>query len=110
MNPRTISITLLLILGLCAASSIAQRSELKQKRSALEKLRKEIDQFEQKIKGKERKEHATLELLDSYDHQASLARKLIGNLQDEEKSPSRDIDRDRALIGRLNDRIGSLKQ
>jgi murein hydrolase activator len=109
MRARTISITLLLVLGLFASSSLAQRSELKQKRSDLEKLRKEIDQFEQKIKGKERKEHATLELLDNYDHQASLLRKLIGKLQDDEKSLSRDIDRARAQIGNLSDRVGFLK-
>jgi septal ring factor EnvC (AmiA/AmiB activator) len=110
MTPRATFLALLLISGLFAASSGAQRSELKQKRSDLEKLRKEIDQFEQKIKGKERKEHATLELLDSYDHQASLVRKLIGRLKDEEKSLSDDIDRDRALIGTLSDRVGFLKQ
>jgi septal ring factor EnvC (AmiA/AmiB activator) len=109
MNSRTILIALLLILGLFASSSVAQRSELRQKRSDLEKLRKEIDQFEQKIKGRERKEHATLELLDNYDHQSSLLRKLIGKLQDEEKSLSRDIDRDRALIGNLSERVGFLK-
>lgn len=109
MGPRKIPITLLLALGLFVSSSPAQRGELKRKRSDLEKLRKEIDVYEQKIKGKERKEHATLELLDTYDHQASLTRALVGRLRDEEQSLSRDIGHSRALIANLNDRVGFLK-
>ncbi|HYQ87480.1 MAG TPA: peptidoglycan DD-metalloendopeptidase family protein [Bacteroidota bacterium] len=108
MNARAICIGLLL-LGLFRPETLAQRDDLKKKRSDLEKLRRDIDTYEQKIKQKERKEHSTLGLLDSYDHQASLVRKLINKLHDEETALQHDINRTRGLIGGLNDRVSFLK-
>ncbi len=109
MSARPLPAFFLILACILASPSFAQRSELKQKRSDLEKLRKEIDQYEQKIKEKERKEHATLELLDTYDRQATLLRRLIARLHDDEKSLSQDIDRARSQIGNLSDRVGYLK-
>src|SRR2546426_791850 len=108
MNVRAILIGLLL-LGLFHPESPAQRDDLRKKRSDLEKLRRDIDTYEQKIKQKERKEHSTLELLDSYDHQASLLRKLINRLRDEGTALQHDINRTRSLIGGLNNRVSFLK-
>ena len=109
MNARAISIGLLLLLVSFGPESVAQRDDLRKKRSDLEKLRRDIDTYEQKIKQKERKEHSTLELLDSYDHQASLLRKLINRLRDEGTALQHDINHTRSLIGGLNDRVSFLK-
>lgn len=84
--------------------------DIKQKQSQLEKLRKDIDAFESRIKEREKKEHATLDLLDAYDRQAMLLRKLIAKLHDDETSLRRDIDGTVKSIGEANDRLASLRK
>jgi septal ring factor EnvC (AmiA/AmiB activator) len=101
---------LVLMLAVCCAAVHPQQDEIKKKKSQLEKLRGDIGKVEQRIKEKEKKEHATLELLDAYDHQASLLRKLIRNLRDEEDTIQHDISATRKSITDLSGTIAFLKQ
>jgi septal ring factor EnvC (AmiA/AmiB activator) len=101
---------ILLLFGSCCAAVHAQQDEIKKKKSQLEKLRGDIGKVEQRIKEKGKKEHATLELLDAYDHQASLVRKLIRKLREEEDTLQRDIGETRKNISDLAGTIAFLKQ
>jgi septal ring factor EnvC (AmiA/AmiB activator) len=106
---------LLIALALIFAASGAARAsnpqdEIKKKQTQLEKLKKDIDAYEAKIKEREKKEHATLELLDTYDRQGDLLRKLIAKLHDQELLLQRDIEITRESIGGLNGRLSYLRQ
>src|ERR1041385_1064224 len=84
--------------------------DIKKKQSELEKLRKDIDRFEDKIKEKEKKEHTNLDLLDTYDKQASLLRKLVRKLQDDDRSLQRDIEETKHSINDLGGQLNYLKR
>ena len=106
---RTICFVLLMI-GIAFTAAHAQQDEIKKKKSQLEKLRGDIAKVDQRIKDKEKKEHATLELLDAYDRQTSLLRKLIRNLHEEEDTLQHDISETRKSIEDLSGAIAFLKQ
>lgn len=100
-------------LGLITAimvHAVPADDDLKKKQSQLEKIRKEIDGFEERIKEKERKEHATLDLLDTYDRQAVLLRKLITQLHEQETALEHSIGDTKSSIGELNGQLSFLKQ
>lgn len=106
---RLLLAVLLASIALSSAAAPIQ-DEIKKKQSQLQKLRKEIDGYEAKIKEREKKERATLELLDTYDRQAVLLRKLINKLHDQELLLQRDIEITRESIGSLNGRLSYLKK
>ncbi|MBI3364224.1 MAG: peptidoglycan DD-metalloendopeptidase family protein [Ignavibacteriae bacterium] len=108
-RPPALVLTLIL-LAFGATIVRPQQDELKRKRSQLEKLRTEINKYEERIKEREKKEHATLDLLDTYDRQATLLRKLIGKLHDEEQSIEKDINETRNTIDELNSQASFLKR
>ncbi|HUL43922.1 MAG TPA: peptidoglycan DD-metalloendopeptidase family protein [Bacteroidota bacterium] len=89
--------------------SAAGDDEIKKKQEQLQKLRDEIDSFEKRIKEKEKKEHATLDLLDAYDRQTNLLRKLISKLHDQETALQHDIDSTRGTIDQLTNQLSFLK-
>lgn len=84
--------------------------EIKKKRNELERIRKEIESFENRIKESERRESVTLELLDNYDRQATLLRTLARSLRDDEKQLQRDIDETRKTTGELHEQVSFLKR
>lgn len=100
----------ILFLGVLRVSAVSGDEEIKKKQNQLQKLRKEIDQAEAKIKEREKKEHATLDLLDSYDRQAGLLKKLIRKLHDQEVDIERDIEETRESIGDLAGQVALLKK
>ncbi|MBI4548676.1 MAG: peptidoglycan DD-metalloendopeptidase family protein [Ignavibacteriae bacterium] len=104
-------LTLVLFFTLASLFSLAsmQDEEIKKKQSQLQQLRKEIDRYETKIKEKEKKERATLELLDTYDRQTTLLRKLIDQLQRDEQSLRWNIEETRNSINELKNRVTLLK-
>jgi septal ring factor EnvC (AmiA/AmiB activator) len=63
----------------------ASEQDIKKKEHALEKLRKEIDAYEQRIRESEKKEKVTLDRLDNYEKQSNLIRSLLSELVDEEE-------------------------
>jgi len=109
VTKRLLLAVVLLILASWSAA-VPGQEEIKKKQSQLQKLKKEIDDYESKIKEREKKEHATLDLLDTYDRQAVLLRKLITKLHDQELLLRRDIEITRESIGNLSGRLSYLKQ
>jgi murein hydrolase activator len=104
----------LLIAVLLAATASQLRpappeDEIKKKQSQLEKLRKDIDAYEGRIKDREKKEHANLDLLDTYDRQAVLLRRLVRKLHEEEDGLEVEIDSTKRSVGDLNSQIAYLK-
>jgi septal ring factor EnvC (AmiA/AmiB activator) len=101
-----------LLLGFLSLSvcSRAGDEEIKKKQSQLSRLRKEISGYEKKIKDRERKERATLDLLDTYDRQTALLRKLIADLHREERSLQTGIETTRRTIDELNGQLTFLKR
>lgn len=63
----------------------AGEQDIKKKERALEKLRKEIDAYEQRIRESEKKEKVTLDRLDNYEKQSNLVLSLLSELIDEEE-------------------------
>jgi murein hydrolase activator len=107
---RSVFVLVFLVFGSELLFSVTGQDEIKKKQSELEKLRKDIDRFEEKIKERGKKEHSTLELLDTYDRQATLLRKLIDKLRAEEKSLQSDIDETKRSIYDLGGQLSFLKR
>lgn len=84
--------------------------DIKTKQAKLEKLRGEIQKFEEKIKQSEKKETATLELLDTYDRQIILVRKLIENLRVQEDTLQQNITETRRAIRELGGQLSFVKK
>jgi septal ring factor EnvC (AmiA/AmiB activator) len=100
---------ILLLFTALVLPSAGGQDEIKKKQSQLERLRNEIDKYESRIKEREKKEHSTLELLDTYDRQSTLLRKLITKLHEQETSLQDDIDSTKRSIAALSGRLSYLK-
>lgn len=113
MIHRTPIVAIVILLHVAALPGLlhagASGDDIRKKQSRLDKLRKEINQFEGKIREREKKEHATLDQLDNYDRQTTLLRKLIHRLQDEEQSLQADIGQTRESIALLSGQVSALK-
>lgn len=109
-----ISLPIVLLLSLELFSPPALRAgvedELKRKQEELAKLRKDIDIYDERIKENEVREMRTLELLDNFDRQALLLKKLIVSLRDDGRKLQQDIEGTRSSIVELGGQIVSLKQ
>ena len=99
----------LCILFLFFFSISPAQNDIQSKQTDLTKLKKEIEQYDKKIKEKEKKEQATLDLLDQYDKQANLVRKLIKALKNQSEELEREIADTRATIKSLGSQMNSLK-
>ena len=84
--------------------------ELKRKQEELARIRKEIDMYDDRIKESERRESRTLELLDNFDRQGVLLKRLIASLRDDERKLQQDIDETRRSITELGGQIAFLKR
>ncbi len=89
--------------------SSAQQDELRQKQAELQNIRKQIQDFEQRIKQQASKEKSTLELMDSYDRKATLVRRLIRKLKAQEGELQDSISRTRAELRELDGQMKFLK-
>ncbi len=78
-------VLILLIFTASIGSMNASEQDIKKKERALERLRKEIDAYEQRIQESEKKEKVTLDRLDNYEKQSNLVRSLLSELVDEEE-------------------------
>lgn len=102
----TLAATLLLPIRLLPTED----DNIKSKQAELTKLREEIEEYEERIKEHEKKEHATLELLDNYDRQETLLRKLVGELRKEERTLQGNIDDTKRSIQELGGQVSYLKR
>ena len=101
---------LLLALPLIAGGvHSSAKDEIKKRQAELQSLREQITQFQAKIEEQQKNEQAALELLDSYDRKATLIRRLIGRLRNEEKDLLAGINATRAVIQRLESQLDYLK-
>lgn len=111
MRPRTL-LGILVGLLLCVSSAALMHTEpqdIKAKEKELQKLRREINDYEKKIKKSERQEKATLETIGYYDRQNLLIRKLLRRLKEESNGLQKDIEAIRQNIGASEDQLRSLK-
>ncbi len=88
----------------------SEQEEIRTRQAELQNIRRQIQEYEQKIKQQQSKETATLELLDAYDRKATLLRKLISRLRAEEEQLQDTIARTRAHLARLDDQLSFLKK
>lgn len=91
-------------------TAYAGDNDIKKKQSELQKLQKEINLWEQKLENRQKKEKATLELLDTYDQQLLALRKLIKNLRESQKSLEREIDNTKFKIGEIEKKLSFIKK
>ncbi len=84
--------------------------EIKKKQVELTQLRKEIEAYEDRISETARRESATLELLDNYDRQTGLLKKLLASFRDEEKDLQRQIEETRKTITALSSQLAFAKR
>lgn len=111
MNRVVISLlSLFLFLSLSNLSRPQSKTQdIKTKERELQKLRREIDNYEEKIKKSEQREKATLETLDYYDRQSLLIRRLLKKLKDESGRLQREIEEMQKGITLSGNRLESLK-
>jgi septal ring factor EnvC (AmiA/AmiB activator) len=76
---------IVLLAALVSPAVNGGEQDIKKKERALEKLRKEIDDYEQRIQASEKREKVTLERLDNYEKQSNLVHTLLSELLDEEE-------------------------
>ncbi|HTX19569.1 MAG TPA: peptidoglycan DD-metalloendopeptidase family protein [Bacteroidota bacterium] len=100
---------LLAFLLILPAGGRAGEQDIKKKEKALEQLRKEIDDYEQRIEQSEKREKATLDRLDNYEKQSNLVRALLSDLVDEEEQLQASIALASDNIAFLEKQIGFLK-
>ncbi len=102
---------LLCALGLSAAAGpmTAQTREISKRERELEKLRKDIEAYESKLRDSEKRERSTLGRLDDLEQQATLIRKLVQKLKDEEKQITKEISLAKGSIEELERQLTYLK-
>ncbi|MBI5021429.1 MAG: peptidoglycan DD-metalloendopeptidase family protein [Ignavibacteriales bacterium] len=108
-----IAVNIILCFLLLSAVNIGLAStdqDIQKKQTQIEKLRKEIDKFEDKIKESSKKEKATLELLSTYDRQSMLLRKLVAKLREREIALEAEIKQTKVTVGELGGQLSSLKK
>jgi septal ring factor EnvC (AmiA/AmiB activator) len=109
-TPRFTVIVFFLALFLSPGGvSRVKAQDIRAKEKDLENLRREIGDYEKKIKKSERREKATLETLGYYDRQGLLIRKLLRRLKDESTRLQREINATRKNIRGSESQLQSLK-
>lgn len=104
--------SLLLACALCLIASAAgaqSHSDLAKRQKELQSIRDEIKKAETQIKDQQKKEKASLDLLDQYDRKSGLVRTLLRRLHEDEQSLALRIDTSRATIARLEAQFGYLQ-
>lgn len=99
----------ILMLLVTAAPAFAQ-DEITKRKNELQNIRKQIQDFEQRIKQQQAREKSTLELLDSYDRKGTLLRKLIASLKAEAAVLQNSIGKTKAELNQLDTQLKFLKQ
>lgn len=110
MLRTTFIIFFLCVSGFFSLASEVDQDELSKRKTELQNIRKQIQEYEQKIKQQQSKEKATLELLDSYDRKSTLVRRLISQLRAEESELQDTIERTRSELQQLDGQLKYLKR
>lgn len=92
------------------ATLALSQNKLTQKQSEINRLRKEIEIYEKKIKQAQEQEKLTLELIDDYEKRDNLLRKLILELKKQADENKRTIDKLQIEILNSTNEIQKLKE
>lgn len=98
------------VLILLMSSNLISQDKIKQKREELNRLRKEIETFENKIRQAQKEEKITLELIDDYEKKDNLLRKLISELKKQVNENDRIIKQLKKEILNSENEIKNLKE
>lgn len=110
MMKLSVLLSTVLVVVVADAPLHAQKTrEITKQERELEKLRKEIAAFENRLKESEKRERSTLETLDDLEQQSALIRQLVTKLKEEEKRITRDIDDAKNSIDGLERQLVALK-
>ena len=85
------------------------QDEIRKHQTELEGIREQIRELETKIGEQQKNERETLNLLDSYEKKATLLRRLITRLQNDEGTLTRRIENTRKGMKKLEDQLAFLK-
>lgn len=103
----------LFVLLVCSTRTLSQSSQadkdIAKKQQELEKLRNEIQAYEQKLRESEKREKTTLEHLDDLEKQSNLIRRLVRRLREQEKNITDDISRAKSSITDLEKQLDFLR-
>ncbi len=109
MKVLTLFWFLILVLLVAAGQPLYAQGELEKHQDELESLRTRIRELEARSKEQQKNETETLELLDTYDHKATLLRKLISRLKADERRLQSRIDTTRRSTRSLEAQLTFLK-
>ncbi len=84
-------------------------NEIKTKQTELDKIRKDINEWETKLKQKVKSEKSTLELIDTYDKKLNLLRKLVDQLHTKEYTLENEIKKTKSKINELEKQVDFIK-
>jgi len=110
MTSRKIFFTAIFIISTAFSPSADQQSVIKKKDQQLQRLRVEIEKFEQQIQQSEKKEKVTLDRLDKIEQKTNLLRSLLKGLRDEERMIRQSIDTTQTRITQLERQLQALRQ
>lgn len=107
---RFLCIVLLCAIGLSVPlQTTAQTREISKKERELQKLRNDINAYEARLRDSEQRERSTLGRLDNLEQQATLIRKLVQKLKDEEQQITKEIMLAKSSIAELERQLQFLK-
>ena len=109
LHRAAIYVALIPLLLSAGAGGPSTKDEIKKRQAELQSIREQIKQFQEKIQEQQQNEQATLDLLDTYDKQTTLVRRLIRRYLEEEKDIQDSIEVTRTEIKKLGSRLEFLK-
>jgi septal ring factor EnvC (AmiA/AmiB activator) len=111
-NKTKYILPIIILLSLTSPFFLFQKShkdEISSRKKELENLRKQIDEFEERLHKSEVKEKSTLELIDKYDGKAILINRLINHLNEDIESQEKEVSKIEEDIKNAEFRLGYLK-
>lgn len=107
---RFLCIVLLCAIGLSVQlETTAQTREISKRERELQKLRNDINAYEARLRDSEQRERSTLGRLDNLEQQATLIRRLVQKLKDEEQQITKEITLAKSSIAELERQLQFLK-
>jgi len=103
------SVVLIATLSTALSGTPSAQTEISKRQKELQSIRDQIAAMEEKMKDQSKKEKVSLDLLDTYDRNATLLRRLISRLKADEQDLQLRIDTSRTTIERLQQHYDFLR-
>ena len=110
MVKRTLCLIFLIFFFISVKIFPQEQQKIEVKKNELSDLKDEISKLEDELNQKTEKEKETYEVLENYNKQNYLLRKLIGKLRNQENSKQKEIDRNNKKIKSIEKQISRLKK